>query len=74
MTRRASIYSIRKEYKQTDMLSKEISFAHYGRMIRSGGKMAENNEESFLENDDSNDLDDLDDEDEDPNTKFVCDN
>ena len=62
-------------YKQTDILSKDISFAHYGRMIRSGGKMAETDyndnvgldEESFLENDDS---DELDDEDKDPNTKF----
>ena len=69
-------------YEQPDILSKyrrrsekleKISYSHYGRMIRSGGKSADienanNIDEEYYE--DSNDIEEFNDEDEDPNKKF----
>jgi hypothetical protein len=66
---------ILSKYKRRDEKLEEICFGHYGKMIRSGGKMGETenkyngglDEEIHEDNDES---DEFDDEDEDPNIKF----
>ena len=66
---------ILSKYKRRDEVLEKMSFSHYGKMIRSGGKMGEteNKHNGGLDEEtygDDSESDEFDDEDEDPNAKF----
>ena len=60
---------ILSKYKRRDEELENMCYSHYGKMIRSGGKL-ENTESIDAENSDDDSEEEPDDDDEDPNLKF----